>query len=159
MKKQLIQITYTESNDLADFDSETQNLIKETRHFAKNAYAPYSKFRVSAALITEDGTLLKGTNVENASYPVGICAERTLISHCISNYPKGVIKCLAVYVDKDLEFPVPPCGMCRQTLLEAETRQNKNIQIILVGKNEHYIVFERCSDLLPLSFDERFLNL
>lgn len=157
MEDKKLQINYRETNLLGDFDQAHQTLIAETIAFAQNAYAPYSEFKVSAALILDNGKILKGTNVENASYPVGICAERTLVSHAVSNYPTNIIQTIAIYVDKDLPNPVPPCGLCRQTLLEVEKRQKKSIKILLVGKNGTIIQFEKCSDLLPLAFNGDFL--
>jgi len=157
MEDKKLQINYRETNSLTDFDQSHQALIATTIAFAQNAYAPYSNFKVSAALILDNGEMLKGTNVENASYPVGICAERTLVSHAVSNYPTNKIQTIAIYVDKDLPNPVPPCGLCRQTLLEVEKRQNKSIKILLVAKNGTILEFEKCSDLLPLAFNGDFL--
>lgn len=158
MKNYKIEITYQETSDIQDFTKIEQQLIFSTIAFAQNAYAPYSNFKVSAGLILENGETLHGTNIENASYPVGICAERTLISYTISNYSKLKINILCVYVDKDLKTPVPPCGMCRQALLEAEQRQESPIQLIMIGKNGTMIRLTRCADLLPLSFDANFLT-
>lgn len=158
MNTKQLQINYLETTKIDDFQPSQIDLIKATIAFAKQAYAPYSNFHVSAALTLNDGTILKGTNVENASYPVSICAERTLLSHVVSNYPKAIITDLAVYVDKDLKQPVPPCGLCRQTLVEVEQRQKSKIKLIMIGKNGTYILFNSCKDLLPLSFDSTFLD-
>lgn len=158
MKDHSIHIRYKSASGVEDFDSSIQVLVKETIAFAENAYAPYSNFRVSAGLILESGKILKGTNVENASYPVCICAERTLLSHAISNYPAEKISVIAIYVDKDLPTPVPPCGLCRQSLVEAESRQGKKISILLVSKRGTILEFSSCSDLLPLSFGSDFLD-
>lgn len=157
MIEKKINITYKIAEGLTEFDLAHQNLIKNTIAFASQAYAPYSQFRVSAALILENGNMLKGTNVENASYPVSICAERTLVSHAVSNYPAVKIKTIAIYVDKKVAAPVPPCGLCRQTLLEVEQRQKSPIQILLVANENNIYIFEKCSDLLPLAFDGEFL--
>lgn len=157
MTKKNIHIEYNAGNDYSDLDDAYKLLIDNTIEFANNAYAPYSNFKVSACLILNSGEIIKGTNVENASYPVSICAERTLLSHTVSNHPKAIIKTIAIFVDKDLPSPVPPCGLCRQTMLEIETRQNSPIEIILVSKNKNYIIIEKASDLLPLSFDGNFL--
>ncbi|MBK9190847.1 MAG: cytidine deaminase [Crocinitomicaceae bacterium] len=157
MEERKIHITYKSTNQKTDFSSAVQHLIDETISFSANAYAPYSDFKVSACLLLEDGKILKGTNVENASYPVCICAERTLVSHAVSNYPQTKIEVIAIYVDKDLATPVPPCGLCRQTLVEVENRQKKSIQILLIAKNGTIIQFDKCSDLLPLSFGSEFL--
>ncbi len=158
MKKIDLTIHYNQTDALGDFNPAEQTLIEETIAFAKQAYAPYSNFHVSAAALLADNTILKGTNVENASYPVSICAERTVLSHAVSNYPNTLIKAIAVYVDKLVDQPVPPCGLCRQTLVEVENRQNQNIRLIMIGKDGNYIVFERCADLLPLSFNSNFLD-
>ena len=157
MKIKTINVHYKEGTDLKAFDNASQNLINETIEFSKNAYAPYSNFHVSAGLLLETGEILKGTNVENASYPVSICAERTLLSHTVSNHPNTKIAKIAIYVDKELSEPVPPCGLCRQTLLEVEKRQDQEIEVILISKSGTYIVFEKCADLLPLYFDGEVL--
>lgn len=157
MESKQIKVNYKQTTDISEFDEKTRHLIEETIKFAQNSYSPYSNFKVSAALILESGELLKGTNVENASYPVSICAERTLVSHAVSNYPTKKIKTIAIYVDKETSTPVPPCGLCRQTLLEVEQRQAADIEIILISKNGLYLIFERCSDLLPLYFNGAML--
>lgn len=157
MENKTIEVNYKEGKDLGAFDDRTKNLIEQTITFSKNAYAPYSNFHVSACLILDNDIIVKGTNVENASYPVSICAERTLLSHTVSNYPSNKIEKIAIYVDKNLSEPVPPCGVCRQTLLEVEKRQGQNIEVILISKSGTYIVFEKCSDLLPLYFDGEVL--
>lgn len=156
MKKQLsIQYEETTIEDLAD--QNLKDLIVETIAFAQNAYAPYSNFKVSAGLRLTDGTILKGTNVENASYPVSICAERTLLAHAVSNYPALKITDVVVYVDKDLPTPVPPCGLCRQTLSEVEQRQQSPIRIIMVAKNGDILSVESTVDVLPWSFNASYL--
>jgi cytidine deaminase len=157
MEEKKLHITWKTTRNPDDFDIQHQSLLETVKDFAKNAYAPYSGFHVSAALLLDNGTITKGTNVENASYPVGICAERTLISHTISNYPKNVIRTIAVYVDKDLPTPVPPCGLCRQTLAEAEKRQATPIRLLLVAKNGLVFDFKSCTDLLPLAFGGDYL--
>ena len=158
MEDKKLHITYRQTRNLADFDAAHNQLISEAIAFAANAYAPYSGFHVSATLLLDNGQVLKGANVENASYPVGICAERTLVAHAVSNYPKNTIVSIAVYVDKDLDAPVPPCGLCRQTLLEVETRQGKPIKVLLVSKTGLIIQFESCADLLPLAFNAGHLE-
>lgn len=153
MQKKTISLQYTEGDNFNDLSEEIQALIEETIKFASNAYAPYSNFHVSAGLVLDTGKVLKGTNVENASYPVGICAERTLLSHAVSNYPTNLIKTMVIYVDKAVGSPVPPCGICRQTLLEVELRQKEAIKIVLVSKEGKYMTFDKAADLLPLYFD------
>ena len=130
--------------------------IEKTISKAKDAYAPYSKFNVSAGILLENNEILLGTNVENASYPIGTCAERNVLSYCISNHPNTIIKTIAVYAEKEIEkltLPITPCGMCRQALLEAENRQEKSIKLIMVGHNNQFLIVEKCVYLLPFAFD------
>lgn len=158
MHKKNIKIEYKEYHYSDLEPGDLKQLIDETITFAQNAYAPYSKFKVSAALQLSNRAVVKGANVENASYPVSICAERNLLSHTVSNYPNEKIEHLVVYVDKDLGAPLPPCGLCRQTLVEIEIRQKKNIQLSMVAKNGTIITLDCCRDLLPLSFDGSYLD-
>ncbi|NOQ74317.1 MAG: cytidine deaminase [Crocinitomix sp.] len=153
-----ITIAYQEFTYDSIKDMDLKALIDETIQFADNAYAPYSKFHVGAGLRLETGEIIKGANMENASYPVSICAERNLLSHTVSNYPNQKITMLVVYVDKDLKVPVPPCGLCRQTLVEVEIRQEQPIQLIMVAKNGTIISLNSCKDLLPWAFDGSFLD-
>lgn len=133
-------------------------MIQTTIKAAKSAYAPYSQFNVSAGVLLENGKIITGTNVENASYPVGICAERNVLSHVISNYPTVKIKALAVYAERQNGQAIPdiitPCGMCRQALVETENRQNQDYKIILIGHGNQFIEVENAKCLLPLAFDK-----
>ena len=153
-----ITIDYQEFQYESISDMDLKALIDETIQFANNAYAPYSEFHVAAGLRLDNGEIIKGANMENASYPVSICAERNLLAHTVSNYPAQKITMLVVYVDKDLEVPVPPCGLCRQTLVEVEIRQEQPIQLIMVAQNGTIISLNSCKDLLPWSFDGSFLD-
>lgn len=157
MKKETVEIHYFLIDDIKELEQNVQLLIDETIRFAQNAYAPYSKFKVSAGALLDNGETVMGANVENASYPISTCAERNLLNHIITNHSSTKIKALAIYVDKVLEKPVPPCGMCRQSLLETELNQGQNIPVYLIGKNGQIIFMERCADLLPLAFDQNFL--
>lgn len=155
-KGQTFQFEYYKSSSLNDFTENEQLLIKDTIKKAKNAYAPYSNFNVSSGILLEDNSILSATNVENASYPIGTCAERNVLSYCTSNYPESTITTIAVYAEKfigKLNQPITPCGMCRQALLEAENRQGSAIKLIMIGNDNNYLVVNKCAYLLPFAFD------
>lgn len=146
---------------IEEFKNETllntndQALVKTARETTANAYAPYSGFRVAAAARLKDGTIITGTNQENASYPVGICAERTLLSAISALYPKIAIDTIAISYHNpggDSTNPVTPCGICRQSLLEYEIRNQGPIKLILAGYTGKVIVIDKAASLLPLSF-------
>jgi cytidine deaminase len=161
IKTQEISFSYTEYDKVEDLDSADLELVIAAREAAYDAYAPYSKFRVGAAVRLESGLIIRGANVENAAFPSGICAERNALSHSISNYKedKAVSIAIASMNEKGLTQDSPaPCGSCRQVLAEEETRTGNKLRIILSGKNKALII-EGISSLLPLQFDRRNLNV
>lgn len=130
-------------------------LLQLARDTTGNAYAPYSKFYVAAAASLNNGKLVTGTNQENAAYPVGICAERVLLSSVASQYPGEPIQSMAItYKNNDGEsaHPISPCGICRQTLVEYEDRTNQRIRLILSGSEGPVFIIQTAKELLPLSF-------
>ena len=123
------------------------------------AYAPYSNFHVGAALRMGGGTIVTGNNQENASFPAGICAERTALHAAMSHEPEGVVKAIAVVVPSITgERPVSPCGICRQALLEQEHRQGSPMRVLLAVPGGTVYELENARQLLPLSFDASFLK-
>ena len=132
-----------------------KNLLDAARAVTKMAYAPYSKFNVGAAALLIDGKIITGTNQENASYPVGICAERVLLSAIASQYNTQAIKTIAVSyhnLNGTSNHPISPCGICRQSLAEYEQRTQQPIKIILSGLEGDIYIIENAGNLLPLSF-------
>jgi cytidine deaminase len=97
-------------------EMEKDQLVEEARRAAEQSYAPYSRFRVGAALEADDGTVYRGVNVENRSYGLGICAERSAITAAVTD-GKRSFRAIAVY-SPDSDYPIPPCGACRQVLSE-----------------------------------------
>jgi cytidine deaminase len=158
MSEKHIQFDYLEFPDSSGLTENEQRRIEECIDFSKNAYAPYSTFNVSALVELTNGEVHKGTNVENSSYPVAICAERNLLSYVISNHPDAVIKTMFIYADADIGSVITPCGLCRQSLVEAEQRQGSGIKLYLLAKNGSVIIVERSGNLLPLHFDGKFLK-
>lgn len=130
-------------------------LMKAAKEATERSYAPYSRFSVGAAAQLADGTIVTGTNQENAAYPSGLCAERTTLFYANSQHPDQPVVTLAIAArtEKDfIDLPIPPCGACRQVILETEKRYKQPIRILLYGKKCIYEV-RSVGDLLPLSFD------
>lgn len=146
------QIEVYQYEELTDTD---RALVDKAKEMTTQSYAPYSHFHVGAAALLADGTVVTGSNQENAAYPSGLCAERTTLFYANSRYPDQAVTTLAIaaytageYIDR----PIPPCGACRQVILETETRYQQPIRIILYGKQATYII-QGIKALLPLSFD------
>jgi cytidine deaminase len=155
-----ISFTYMEYENPEELDAQDQELIKAAKEAAKLAYAPYSKFMVGAAIRLESGRIVHGSNVENAAFPSGICAERTAIAGAVSNYPDDKPVALAVAAMSDegvVAESVSPCGNCRQVIAEEEVRTGKQIRIILSNRNK-ILVLESISSLLPLQFSRKNLR-
>lgn len=136
-----------------------RQLIDAAKEATSQSYAPYSHFAVGAAALLEDGTVVTGSNQENAAYPSGTCAERTTLFYANSHYPDQGVKALAIAARNTqgfLDSPIPPCGACRQVLLETERRYNLPIRILLYGVRETYCL-QGVKSLLPLSFGAEFL--
>lgn len=132
-----------------------QDLMKAAMDATARSYAPYSRFSVGAAALLANGVVVTGTNQENAAYPSGLCAERTTLFYANSQYPDQPVMTLAIAARTEKNFidlPIPPCGACRQVILETEKRYKQPIRILLYGKKDIYEVKSIC-DLLPLSFD------
>lgn len=160
MREREIRMSYTEYPNINELPDNEQMLIGEAVTAASGAYAPYSNFMVGAAILFDDGTVIRGANVENAAYPSGSCAEKTALSYAISNSPGRrplAIAIAALAGGNMTREPVPPCGNCRQMLLEEEKRQGKPIKVILTGK-ERTIVMRNCESLMPLHFTKTNLK-
>lgn len=125
----------------------------------RRSYSPYSKFSVGAAVRLQSGTIVTGSNQENAAYPSGLCAERTTLFYANSRYPEEAVETLAIAAKNEqgfLESPIPPCGACRQVMLETEERFKRPMRILLYSLHDIYEI-RGTKDLLPLSFDSEFL--
>ncbi len=160
MKKVEIILTTYEYDSVEELSQEEQVLINKSKEIVKNAYAPYSKFNVGAAVLLANGKIITGTNQENAAYPSGLCAERVAIFYANSKYPSIPVKAIAVTAftnNQFIEKPLPPCGSCRQVIVETETRFKTPIKIYLVSKDK-ITVIEDAKTLLPINFDEHFLE-
>jgi len=155
MNKTAYSFSYEVYNSIDDLNKEDAWLLQHAKETSKLAYAPYSHFQVGAAARLLNGEIVKGNNQENASYPVGICAERVLLSAASVMHPLVPIESIAVSYRSDTvksDHPITPCGICRQSLQEYEQRLHQPIRLILGGLDGKVIVIEKASMLLPLSF-------
>ncbi len=160
MNKIEIKTTFTAFQSVEELPLDIQSLMKQAVEVRKNAYAPYSKFRVGAALLLDNGKTVLGSNQENAAYPSGLCAERVAIFHSNAVYPDAKIIKMAISAASDVnetKSPTPPCGSCRQAISEYEFKQNTPIEIYFMGESGEVYKSDSIKNLLPLSFDKNFL--
>ena len=138
-----------------ELSSEEKKLADAAREAVNRSYSPYSHFQVGAAILLTNGKIVTGSNQENIAYPSGLCAERTALFYANSRFPDEAVEMIAVAAFTDGDFtdePVPPCGSCRQVILEAQNRYRHPVKMLLCGRSEVYKV-EKITDLLPLSFE------
>lgn len=131
-------------------DEKVKRMHNVAKQASQNAHCPYSGFGVGAAVLTADGRIFSGCNVENASFGLTICAERNAIFQCIA---KGYRKIEALAVYTPTESPVTPCGACRQVLSEF----NPNVDIYCFCKSKKFLHL-KLEELLPQSFNGEVLN-
>lgn len=132
------------------------HLLELARQSCNMSYSPYSKFAVGAAIQLEDGTIVQGSNQENAAFPSGTCAERCAMFYANSMYPRTAPLAIAIAAKNEkgefTEEPISPCGACRQVLIESEHRYGKKLRVILSGREVCYII-ETATQLLPFAFN------
>jgi cytidine deaminase len=161
MKEREILIKFKEFKP-EELNPADKNLVDFAVQSAENAYAPYSHFRVGAAVLLSDGTVVRGNNQENAAYPSGLCAERVALFYANANYPEAAVNAVAVVVINPeghvLKQSISPCGSCRQVMAETEMRFKTPIRILLAS-SDSVLVFDSVEDLLPLSFNQGDLDL
>ena len=161
MKEIKLESTLYVYDDVNELPEDTQSLMAEAHRVRLKAYAPYSNFLVGAALILDNGEVITGNNQENASYPSGLCAERTAIYYAGSQYPDNKIIKMALTAGSTLSqtiTPIPPCGACRQAIAEYEVKQESPIEIYFMGETGRVVKSSSLSDLLPLIFDRSLLT-
>lgn len=160
MKKIELKTQITIFDSIEELSAIVKGLMNKAIEAKQNAYAPYSKFKVGAAFLLEDGTMITGNNQENAAYPSGMCAERVAIWKVSSEFPNKKILKLAISASSSsqiLKEPVAPCGACRQTLSEYEIKQKDKIEVYFMGEEGEIIKTDSVLDLLPIAFDKTFL--
>lgn len=143
--------------DYSELSPAQQQLVDLAREATLRSYAPYSQFHVGAAILLSDGNIVTGANQENAAFPSGTCAERTACYYAGANHPDARFEKIAIAArgtdGNEVDQPVPPCGACRQALLEYEKLAGHDVEVILVGRSSIFIL-PSVSSLLPLSFSQ-----
>jgi cytidine deaminase len=154
MKEVTLSISYRQLS-ADELSADDRSLIDQAIRATDRSYVPYSHFRVGAAARLADGTVVCGSNQENAAYPSGLCAERTTLFYANSQYPDQAVTTLAIAArnerDEFLASPISPCGACRQVMLETEQRFGRPMRILLYGTQAVYEL-PSVSALLPFSF-------
>jgi cytidine deaminase len=161
MPLKTIVISYSVYESHSDLCTEDQDLLLAAEDGLISAYAPYSQFKVGAAIILENGRIIIGNNQENMAFPSGLCAERVALFAAASANPGVKIMTVAITArsgEFPVEEPVTPCGCCRQALIEYENNQRSPIRIILGCESQKVIIIDRVADLLPLSFRGEMLK-
>lgn len=162
MQKITLDSHFEKYENFAALPSKDQELMTEAKNAAEDAYAPYSKFFVGAAVMLENGVIVRGSNQENAAYPSGLCAERVALFAAGAQHPGKKIIAIAITAfqegKKVSAFPVAPCGDCRQVMAEYETRYDHKIRMIMEGGSGSYIVSDNVAQLLPFLFNGEALK-
>lgn len=160
MKKD-IKIGYEHFKGISELNAIEKELFEKAKSAREKGYAPYSNFLVGCSILLENGEIHTGNNQENAAFPSGLCAERTALFWIGANFPNEKIKKIFI-IGGPREFsektpPIPPCGACRQSLMEYETKQNEDIDVYFSNLSEEVFKVNSIKDLLPFYFDATFL--
>ena len=162
MKTAEILLSYQVFESINELDERDAVLLKKAIEVSAKAYAPYSQFHVGAVARLTSGEYIHGTNQENASFPVGMCAERVLLASASTMFPDLPIESIAISYQSQAsksDHPIAPCGMCRQALHEYEGRVKHPIRLILGGMEGAIYVIPSVSSLLPFSFTSSELTI
>jgi cytidine deaminase len=155
------QFSYEQVENIEALQAADAALLRSAINATALAYAPYSGFQVGAAAVLSNGAVVVGTNQENASYPVGICAERVLLGNAALQYPGEKILTMAISyrsTKRASDQPISPCGMCRQALLEFEHRSQASIRLVLGGESGPVMIIQSARLLLPFAFSPHELG-
>lgn len=156
MKKAVSSFEYEVYDSANQLNTADQLLIKKAIEALSKSYSPYSKFQVGAAALVKSGAIITGANMENAAYPMCICAEGVVLSSVESTFPGQTIDTIAITAKSSsvkLLNPPTPCGACRQLICEKENRQGRSIRVILFAEDTEIYIINTIKDILPFSFD------
>jgi len=160
MKEISVTSIFTLFDSISELPNDVATLMGQAIEIRKNAYAPYSHFRVGVALLLDNNQIVLGSNQENAAYPSGLCAERVAIFSAGALYPEAKIIKMTISATADLNptlTPIPPCGACRQSISEYEIKQEQPIEIYFMGESGNVYKSDSLKNLLPLMFDKKLL--
>ena len=160
MRKEQFVCPYTVYNGLEELDPRDAALMRLAHDAALNAYAPYSKFQVGAAVRLANGEVVTGNNIENAAYPSGLCAERVALFAAMARYPGVPVEALALTAyseTKSINEPVAPCGACRQVMVEVEQVSKQPLRVLCQGDTGPVMVFDGVESLMPFIFLDKVL--
>lgn len=160
MKEVKIESVLEVYNSLEELPLDIQELMQSAIKVRNQAYSPYSKFNVGASILLDNGEIISGSNQENASYPSGLCAERTAIFYAGAKYPNAKMLKMALTASSQNQVtdkPIPPCGACRQSIAEYEINQNSPIEIYFMGAVGKVVKSKSLANLLPLIFESSVL--
>mgnify|MGYP003335360558 CR=1 FL=1 len=147
---------FTEFASVNELPAGDKKLIEQARKSVMSAYAPYSRFSVGAAVLLDNGVVMLGNNQENASYPIGLCAERVAVFAAAANYPGVKIKAIAITAMSKqflIDKPITPCGACRQAIAEYEHRYQNPIRLVMTGESGNVLVADSIKHFLPHQFN------
>lgn len=155
MKKRKIQLSYLECEGIEELSEPDQRLLQFARSAAEKAYAPYSDFRVGAAVLLVNGEIIKGNNQENAAYPSGLCAERIALFYAGANFPGVAVQAIAISANTNISTikTIKPCGACCQVMAEYENLAQLPLKVLLDGKRS-ILLIEGVRNILPLAFSK-----
>ncbi len=160
MQQKQVSFSYSIYADKESLSTDDQHLLEQARLATELAYAPYSKFKVGAAIRTEDGQITIGSNQENGAFPIGQCAERVALYRLAHEHGRKPIDTIAIVVDNENQkTPASPCGSCRQILNEYRSFQPQPVRLLLaVANGGEVFEINDVKDLLPFAFDGSFLG-
>jgi cytidine deaminase len=160
MEHREITFSYNAFPSKSDLAPKDQQLIEKAIDACSHAYAPYSHFKVGAAILTNESDVIIGSNQENSAFPIGQCAERVALYTMAHEHGRKPIDTIAIVVDNEhQQTPTSPCGSCRQMLLEYRSYQVTPIRLLLtLVKGGVVYEVEEVTGLLPLAFDGKFLG-
>lgn len=155
MKSKSLEINYKQFDTLEELPKSHQTLWKNALEARKSSYSPYSNFTVGCAIELENGEYITGTNQENAAFPAGLCAERTAMYRAGIQAPDQKFVRMAITASKakeDILQSAPPCGGCRQVMVEFEKRHQQAFELLFTDSKGKFILMESPSHLFPFSF-------